>query len=200
MAKRIGIMGGTFDPIHNGHLAIAQSVAEQLDFDLVLFIPTGNPNFKQGKNVTPAQVRARMVELAIAGYENFKLDTCEIDRPGVTYSADTLEELTSRFLGAEFFFIMGGDSAATLVHWRRAEELAALCHIVVVQRPGQSMQLVREALENSPIDFSVRYVDVPQIDVSSTLIRERVKRGDTVQDILPRAVADFIEKQGLYKE
>lgn len=193
-------MGGTFDPIHNGHLAIAQSVAEQLDFELVLFIPTGNPHFKQDRAVTPASMRARMVELAIASYDTFELDTCEVDRPGVTYSADTLEELTQRFPDAEFYFIMGGDSAATLVHWKRAEQLAALCHVVVVQRPGQSMDLVRETLENSPIGFSVRYVNVPQVDVSSTDIRERVKRGDTVKDMLPAAVADFIEKNGLYKE
>lgn len=200
MTEKIGIMGGTFDPIHNGHLAIAQSVAEQLGFSRVLFIPTGNPNFKQGQRVTPAITRARMVELAIAEYQNFELDTCEVDRPGVTYTADTLEELTHRFPQTELYFIMGGDSAATLVHWRRAEQVAALCRIVVVQRPGQSMEPVREAIETSPIEFSVRYVDVPQVDVSSTEIRARVKRGDTVENMLPRAVAEYIEKNGLYKE
>ena len=193
-------MGGTFDPIHNGHLSIAHSVAEQLDFDRVLFIPTGNPNFKQDRKVTPGPARAHMVKLAIKGHEHFELDTCEVDRAGITYTADTLKELTERFPGAELYFIMGADSAATLVHWRRAEQVADLCHIVVVQRPGQSMEFVRAALKSSPIAFSVRYVDVPQVDVSSTDIRERVRRGDTIEDMLPRAVAEYIENNGLYKE
>ena len=196
----LGIMGGTFDPVHNGHLAIAQSAYEQLGLDRVLFIPTGNPNFKQGQAVTPAKKRARMVELAIADYPHFELDCCEIERAGITYTADTLEELAERFPQVKPYFIMGADSAATLVHWRRAEKVAELCTVVVAKRPGQSIEQVRKAHEEYPLDFSILYLDVPQIDVSSTMIRECVCRGESVAGMLPDSVIDYIMQEGLYLE
>ncbi len=198
LGRQIGIMGGTFDPVHNGHIAIAQSVAEQLGLNRVLFIPTGNPNFKQDAHVTPAADRVRMVELAIEGHPLFELDRCEVDRPGVTYTADTLEELAGRFAGAQLFFIMGTDSALTLQHWKRAQDVARLCTVVVAQRPGQSAQLLRETLASCPIAFDVRYLDVPQIDVSSTQVRERVFRGLPIDAMVPDEVAAYIRENGLY--
>ena len=114
MHERIGIMGGTFDPVHNGHLVIARSVADQLGLDRVLFIPAGNPNFKQDQKLASAADRVRMVELAIANEPDFELDLREVERPGVTYTADTLEELVRCHEDARLFFIMGTDSAITL--------------------------------------------------------------------------------------
>lgn len=199
MRERIGIMGGTFDPVHNGHLVIAKSVAEQLDLDRVLFIPAGNPNFKQGQRLASAADRAHMVALAIEGEALFELDLCEVERFGVTYTADTLEELTRRYEGAQLFFIMGTDSAITLPDWRRAADVARLCTIVVAKRPGQSTQHVRDALAASPIDFDIVYLDVPQVDVSSTQLREQIAQGQDVSDMIPPSVATFLVETGLYQ-
>lgn len=197
---RIGIMGGTFDPVHNGHLVIARSAAEQLGLDRVLFIPAGNPYFKQDQEVTPASQRADMVALAIADDSLFALDLCEIERMGITYTADTLEELAQRYEGAQLFFIMGTDSAITLPGWKRADDVARLCTIVVAKRPGQSTEHVRESLAASPIDFDVMYLDVPQVDVSSTQVREGIACGRDVSDMIPVPVGTYIAQAGLYQD
>ena len=196
---RIGIMGGTFDPVHNGHLAIARSAAEQLELSQVLFIPAGNPHFKRNQEVTSASQRADMVALAIEDDSLFALDLCEVERRGITYTADTLEELTQRYEGARLFFIMGTDSAITLPGWKRAEDVARLCTIVVAKRPGQSTERVREALATSSVDFDVMYLDVPQIDVSSTQLREDVARGRDVSAMIPALVEAYISQMGLYR-
>ncbi|MEI3377232.1 MAG: nicotinate-nucleotide adenylyltransferase [Coriobacteriales bacterium] len=200
MRERIGIMGGTFDPVHNGHLAVAASVAKQLDLDRVLFIPTGNPNFKQGLKIAPASERAHMVALAIKGEPLFQLDLREVERSGVTYTADTLEELTRCHEGAQLFFIMGTDSALTLPGWKRAEDVARLCTVVVAKRPGQSTRQVREVLAASLLDFDVVYLDVPQVDVSSTQLRERIAQGRDVSDMIPTSVMAYIDQTGLYQD
>ena len=127
MSDRLGIMGGTFDPVHDAHLEIARAVADALGLARVLFIPTGNPHFKLDQHVTPALQRARMVELAIADDPRFGLDLREVERPGVTYTVDTLRELRCEYPDTELCFIVGADSAETLVHWRGAAEIARLC-------------------------------------------------------------------------
>ena len=192
-------MGGTFDPVHNGHIAIARSAAEQLELSRVLFIPAGNPHFKQDQEVTLASKRADMVALAIADDSLFALDLCEVERGGITYTADTLEELTQSYEGARLFFIMGTDSAITLPGWKRAEDVARLCTIVVAKRPGQSTQRVREVLAASPVDFDVMYLDVPQVDVSSTQLREDIACGRDVSDMIPASVGAYISQMGLYR-
>lgn len=196
---RIGVMGGTFDPVHKGHLAIARSAAEQLDLDRVLFIPTGHPHFKLDRDIAPADERARMVALAIEDDPLFELDTREIERPGVTYTADTLEELVQTYPKSSLFFITGADSAVTLPRWKRAEEIARLCTIVVAHRPGDAELFVPDVLASAPIDFDVIYIDAPQIDVSSTSVRERAAWGEDVSDSVPLEVAQHIAEQGLYR-
>lgn len=195
---RIGIMGGTFDPIHNGHLAVARSAAEQLGLQQVLFMPAGNPHFKLDQHVAPADDRARMVALAIEDEAGFVLDTREIERTGVTYTADTLEELADIFANAHMYFFLGTDAALGLPHWRRAQAVADLCTIVVMHRPGESTQAVKEALEASPVDFDVVFLDVPQVDVSSTEIRRRVADGLSVDGMVPETVAQYMGQSGLY--
>lgn len=140
-----------------------------------------------------------MVQLAIAGNPLFKLDRCEVDRPGVTYTADTLELLTDASPDTRFYFIMGADSAATLVHWKQAEDVARLCTIVVAHRPGQSIEQVRKVHAACEVAFDTIYLDVSQVDVSSTEIRRRVARGESVHGMLPDAVIAFIEQAGLYR-
>jgi len=197
-AERIGILGGTFDPPHNGHLALARGVARELDLSRVLFMPTGNPNFKQGQNVTPAAQRVEMVRRAIAAEPLFELDEREVLREGVTYTVDTLLEMRAEMPDAELFFIMGADSAATLVHWRRAEELAPLATFVAVQRPGYDFTSIREALEACPYPYRVVYLELDTPDISSTMVRTAVKDGKDLAALMPESVAQYIADKTLY--
>ena len=169
--ERIGIVGGTFDPIHNGHLSLGLSVSNALQLDRVLFMPTGNPHFKLDQRVTPAAQRTEMVRLAIEGIPKFELDCREVRRQGVTYTVDTLEELHVQYPDARLFFIIGADSAQTLVHWKAAQRLAQLATFVVTQRPGVDFDEVRRVHAQSPIEFDFEFMDVPQLDISSTDIR-----------------------------
>ena len=155
-------MGGTFDPVHNAHLEVARAVADALGLARVLFIPTGNPHFKLDQHVTPALQRAHMVELAIADDPRFELDLREVERPGVTYTVDTLRELRCEYSDTELCFIVGADSAETLVHWRGAAEVARLCTVVVAARPGCDVAHVRAVHEQSGLGFRLEFVDVPQ--------------------------------------
>lgn len=195
---RIGIMGGTFDPIHNGHLAIAKSAAEQLGLDRVLFMPAGNPHFKLDQRVTDAADRAQMVKRAIEDEPLFVLDMREVEREGVTYTADTLEEMIRQNPDVEMYFLLGTDSAQTLPKWRRAETVARLCKPVVLHRPGESTQAVKNAFAASPIEFDALFLDVPQVDVSSTELRQRLADGLDIDGMVPPAVAQYIETHSLY--
>lgn len=197
--ERIGIMGGTFDPVHNGHLVIAKSAAEQLGLQRVLFMPAGNPHFKLDQQVSSARDRAHMVKRAIESEPLFELDMREVERTGVTYTADTLEELTAQYPGARIFFLLGTDAALGLPNWRRADDVARLCTAVVMRRPGESTQAVRDALAASPIDFDVVFLDVPQVDVSSTQVREHAAQGLPVDGMVPPAVAQYIDTANLYR-
>ncbi|MGI6032602.1 MAG: nicotinate-nucleotide adenylyltransferase [Coriobacteriales bacterium] len=197
---RIAILGGTFDPIHNGHLALADAVARALELDRVVFMPTGNPSFKQGQKVTPAAERAQMTALAIAGDPRFSLDCREIARAGVTYTLDTLEELHAEHPGAHLYFILGADSAETLVHWKGAARLAELATFVVAARPGVDMDRVRQVHDASPLDFDLEFIEAPQWDVSSTELRLRISCGQPVSGLMPDAVIAYIEEHGLYRD
>ena len=195
----IGIMGGTFNPIHNGHIVIAKSVADQLALDSVFFTPAGNPNFKRDQELAAAGDRVAMVERVIADEPLFQLDLREVERDGVTYTADTLEELAVEYPAAHFFFIMGTDSAITLPKWHRAGDVARLATIVVAQRPGESANEARFAIDTSPHDFDVIYLDVPQVDVSSTQVRDAIAAGADISEMVPPQVGKYIEEHGLYR-
>lgn len=195
----LAILGGTFDPIHNGHLALARDVVDRLGIARVLFIPTGHPNFKRGQHVTDAKTRAEMVALAIADEPCFALDRREVERPGITYTADTLEELHAELPNTRLFFVIGADSAETLVHWRRAATIARLATFVVVRRPGVDCAHVLQVHRESPLDFDLLFLDAPQVDISSTELRARLWRGDSVEGLMPKPVIDYIEEHGLYR-
>ncbi len=198
--RRVGIMGGTFDPIHNGHLAIARSVADQLSLDEVMFIPTGRPNFKRDRKVTSGEDRANMVELAIAGVSDFVLSRCEVERPGITYTADTMRELTTEYPQTHFYFIMGADSAATLVKWKYADQLVNLMSVVATQRPGYDFSHVREIHEASSLKFDMKYVEVPQVDISSTELRAMIAEGRPTDRWICKPVREYIAQHGLYQQ
>ncbi len=198
----IGIMGGTFDPVHRGHIACAGWVADVLGLRRVLFIPTGNPNFKQDLQVSEAAIRVDMLRLALAEADDarFALDTREVERPGVTYSVDTLEELAAETGGRLPLFIMGADAAATLPHWKDAGRIAELCRVVAVARPGCDFTALRAAFAACATPFTIEYVEAEMPDVSSTQVRARVAAGLPIKELVGAPVAAYIEEHGLYKQ
>lgn len=196
--QRTGIMGGTFDPVHAGHIAVARSVADQLELDRVLFMPAGNPHFKIGQDVSPVEDRVEMVRLAIEGVPGFELDLREVRRPGVTYTADTLEEMSSECPATDLFFIVGTDSALTLPKWKDSGKIASLCTVVVAKRPGERTDQAAAALDSSSEHFKAVYLDVPQVDVSSTMVRDMAAAGKSLAGIVPEKVEAYIEAAGLY--
>lgn len=198
---RIGVLGGTFDPVHNGHLIIAEEAQMKLGLAKVLFIPAGRPWFKDGEKVSDQGRRLAMLRLAVEGNSGFEVDTMELEREGETYTVDTMEELKRR-LGeeVELFFIIGIDALAELGRWKEPERLASICEFATMRRPGFT-ELDLEALERDAPGVSgrVHVLDNVQVDISSSDIRERVERGLSIRYLAPPAVAAYIEEQGLYR-
>lgn len=187
--KRLGIMGGTFDPIHHGHLLAAEAAREAYDLDKVLFIPTGRPVFKLDRKVATGADRYEMTRRAIAGNPFFLASRMEIDRQGVTYTIDTIDVLRGLCPG-ELFFITGSDAARDVGRWKDAERLLSLCTFVAVKRPGY-----RETPRPG-----VRFLEAPVMEVSSSEIRERVAAGRSIKYLVPAAVEGYILGNGLYRE
>jgi nicotinate-nucleotide adenylyltransferase len=199
--KRVGILGGTFDPVHNGHLAIAREARAELELEEVIFVPAGRPWMKAGQDIAPAADRVEMVRLAIAGQDWCRLSTIEIDRPGPTYTVDTLEALRVEYGGdAELYFIMGWDSLPGLPRWKEPLRIIRLCTLVALPRPGSPRPDII-ALERAIPGLLGRLIilERPEVDVSATEIRERIAAGLPVSDLVPEAVAEYIGEKGLYR-
>jgi nicotinate-nucleotide adenylyltransferase len=197
----VGIMGGTFDPVHNGHLAVAGEAKARLDLGCVIFIPAGRPWLKSERPVTPAEHRFEMVRLAIAPYPDFRISSVEIDRAGPSYTIDTISEVRAEYeAGDELYFILGWDSLAQLPRWREASKLVQMCHLVAVPRPGYTLPDLK-ALEAEIPGISSRVVllDSPCIEISATGIRERVARNLPIGDLVPAEVERYVREQGLYR-
>lgn len=196
---RIGIMGGTFDPIHVGHLLLAEQVREALQLDGVLFVPAGNPSFKQDRKVAPADDRLAMVELAVADNPHFAVSDREVRRQGVTYTVDTLLELREVLpAGVQLFFIMGSDTLATLHHWRSADLLCKLATFVGVDRPGDVTISDSDLSALESAGFDVEMVQVSAFEVSSSSIRQRLAQGQSVRYLVPTPVIDYLKEHGTY--
>jgi len=203
---KIGVFGGTFDPIHLGHLAVAEEVRTSLGLAEVLFVPAGQPWLKVDKtlradrSISAAQHRVQMVKLAIAGHPHFKLSTCEVDRPGPSYAVDTIDILQQQ-LGTEarLFFLLGSDALSELPQWKEPSRLIQICRLVAFTRPRFALPSL-ESLESAIPGLSqhVTFVEVPQIDISATQIRNRVSRGASIHGLVPQAVERYILEQGLY--
>lgn len=196
----IGIMGGTFDPVHNGHIAVAGEVRMRLGLGCVVFVPAGRPWLKSQQPVTPAAHRFEMVRRAISPYPYFRISSIEIDRAGPTYTIDTITELRAEFeSGDQFYFILGRDSLAQLPRWRDADRLIRLCRLVAVPRPGYALPDFEYLERQLPgISKSVTLVDVPEVDVSATRIREMVACGEPITDLVPEPVERYIRENRLY--
>lgn len=196
---RLGIMGGTFDPIHFGHLVTAEQAREALDLDVVLFMPAGSPAFKADSSVTGAEDRYAMTLLATAANPSFDASRFEIEREGTTYTVDTLRALRAVYPeNVKLFFITGADAILEILSWHDAEGMAQLATFIAATRPGYDINRARERVEASAIDFDIRYIEIPALAVSSTNIRERVSAGKSVRYLTPDAVIGYIQKNGLY--
>lgn len=182
MTKRIGVLGGTFNPIHTGHLLIAEGVKEKLGLDYVLFIPCYLPPHKKPQRLASARDRLSMVRLAVKGNPSFMVSTMEIKRKGKSYSVDTLEKLHRLYRGkAKFFFIIGSDSISGLKTWKSIDKLMKLCEIVAVTRLGYRLRYP-----------GVRMIEIPTLSISSTDIRRLVKQGKSIRYLVPEAVRRYI--------
>jgi len=198
----IGILGGTFDPVHVGHLRIAEGARVRLELSRVLFVPAGQPRLKADEAIASPIHRVEMVRRAIAGSPYFELSTTEVDRPGPSYTVDTIAILQQQ-LGAEasFFFLLGWDSLAELPRWKEPGSLVQMCRLVAVPRPDFSPPNL-EALESSipGVTQSVVLLDMPLVDVSSSDIRKRVAKGLSIQGLVPGDVEEYIKEQQLYRQ
>jgi nicotinate-nucleotide adenylyltransferase len=191
---RLGVMGGTFDPIHHGHLVAASEVASLFDLDEVVFVPTGHPWQKSHQDVAPAEDRYLMTVVATASNPRFSVSRIDIDRGGPTYTIDTLRELRRQH-GAEteLFFITGADAVTQILGWRSAEELFAMAHFIGVTRPGHSLS------DTGFPDGAVSLVEVPAMAISSTGCRSRIAAGEPVWYLVPDGVVQYIQKRRLYR-
>ena len=202
--KRIGLLGGTFDPIHIGHLIIAEQARDQYQLDRVLLIPSGHSYFKdhRSKKVQPAQVRLEMTKIAAGSYKPFEVSDIEVNRPGNTYSFETLEELKALNPESELFFIVGADTICSMRTWREPQRIFDVCTVLAAMREDQvdpeEFQRETQALEK---DFGARIypVSIPNIGISSTQIRERAASGKSIHYLVPDALESYIIETGIYK-
>ncbi|MEZ0091580.1 nicotinate-nucleotide adenylyltransferase [Streptacidiphilus sp. EB129] len=191
--KRLGVMGGTFDPIHHGHLVAASEVASQFHLDEVVFVPTGEPWQKGGRPVSPAEDRYLMTVIATASNPQFSVSRIDVDRKGPTYTTDTLRDLRVLHADADLFFITGADALGQIFSWRDAEELFDLAHFIGVTRPGHTLT------DPGLPEGGVSLVEVPALAISSTDCRLRVSRGEPVWYLVPDGVVRYIDKRRLYQ-
>lgn len=198
---RLGIMGGTFDPIHVGHLACAEQAREAFSLDAVVFVPAGCPVYKKDRRVTDAQSRLEMCRLAVRSNPFFDVSSIEIDRAGDTYTVDTLRQLRAHYPeNVELFFITGADAVVNIVRWHESAQVAALARFIAVTRPGFALTPAHKRLLAEGGAFSVSYLEVTALAVSSSDLRRRVARGESIRYLTMACVKDYIESHGLYSE
>ena len=195
VGTRIGVFGGTFDPVHNGHLVAASEVAHALKLAEVIFVPTGQPWQKEDRDLAAAEDRYLMAVIATASDSLFSVSRVDIDRPGETYTIDTLRDLRAeRGPSAEFFFIMGADALSGVSTWHNTENLLSMAHFVGCTRPGHSIDA------NGLGRQGFTLIEIPALEISSTACRERVRVGRPIRYLVPDGVIQYISKRGLYQD
>lgn len=197
---KIGVLGGTFDPVHIGHLMMAEEARASLNLAEILLVPAGQPLLKLDYPVTPAEHRLQMLRLAIAGRPYFKVSTVEIERPGPSYTVGTIAELRVQYGSEdEIFFILGWDSLAQLPGWREPSRLIKMCYLVAVPRPGFQRPDLKALEDLIPgISERVMLLDKPQIDISASAIRALAARGLPLRHLVPEPVEEYIRQHKLY--
>ena len=203
-SEKIGILGGTFDPIHLGHLIIAEQARDQYGLDRVLLIPSGHSYFKDNRSrkVQPAQTRLEMTRIAARDHAPFEVSDIEVNRPGNTYSFETLEQLRELYPSSELYFIVGADTVCSMRTWRAPERIFAACTILAAIREDQvDPEQLRKESEALARDYGARIlpVEIPNIGISSTDIRERAAAGKSIHYLVPSALESYIIKNGIYK-
>ena len=202
--RRIGILGGTFDPPHLGHLLIAETARAALNLESVLFLPAGEPWLKSGQAITPAAHRLRMLELAIAGNPHFRVCDCEVRRDGPSYTVDTLEELGRELPpDSELYFIVGSDVLPDFHRWKEPERILELCCLAVVERPGgpdDGIDLLAERFPEAVAMGAVAPAPGPRVDFSASELRRMLAQGQSVRYQIPDAVVAYIREHGLYRD
>jgi len=196
----IGVLGGTFDPIHIGHLIVAEKIRAHLDLAEILFVPAGEPWLKVNNRISPAEHRVQMVLLAIADEPTFKLSTMEIERAGPSYTVDTIAELKGQLgAGDKLFFILGWDNLVQLPQWHEPSRLVRMCHLVAVPRvgsPAPDLNSLEAAIPG--LSHSTILLDTPRIDISASEIRDRIAQGLSIRHLVPEPVERYIKEHKLY--
>lgn len=191
--ERLGLFGGSFDPVHQGHLLVAQAACEELALERLFFIPAAQSPFKPDGNPAPANQRLRLLRLALAGQNHYEIDEQEIKRGGISYTIDTVRDYAGRFPSAQLFYLIGADHIPQLPKWRLAEELARLVEFVVIPRPGETAGSLQPP-------FRLRTLKGFPLGVSSSQIRARVGAGLPIDLLVPAAVAEAIRGDGIYQD
>lgn len=201
MGKRVGIMGGTFDPVHNGHLIIAEMALENFELDEILFVPSGIPWLKDVSKVLNKKTRVSLTGIAIEDNPNFALSTIEIDREGNSYSYETVEELKKSNPDTDYYFIMGADALFDVEIWKNPEILMKNCTLLVAVRDDYDQQQMRDRVNYLVHKYQakIELLATPRVDISSTMIRERIAAGKCVRYMLPDPVIEYIKKMQLYQ-
>jgi len=202
---REGILGGSFDPVHNGHLHVARECRRRLSLDRVLFIPARVPPHKRDVSLTDAEHRLEMVKLAIAGAAGLAVSDAELKRTGPSYTVDTVaDELARLGKGAKIFFLMGADQALDLHIWHDVEKLVRLCTLVPIPRPHFSLRELDRLKAKLPAyivqNLKLAALEIPPVDISATEIRRRVRAGQSISELVPPAVEEYIRMHGLYRD
>lgn len=197
--KRVGIFGGTFDPIHIGHLIVAETIMDEFHLDKVVFIPAAVPPHKLDKQISPAKHRYMMTMLATCSNPRFQVSDMEMHRQGPSYSRDTLAQLLEEHgRDTEFYFIVGADSVENLHTWNRIDELLTMCHFIGASRPGCMPDMEKIAQRFGPLAEKIHCLETPELEISSTEIRHRVGQKRTIRYIVPETVEQYIYEEKLY--
>lgn len=199
---RLGILGGTFDPVHYGHLLLAETCREQLNLSEVRLVPAGAPPHKTERGITDGHTRADMLQLAVSGYPEFVVDRREIRRQGPSFTVDTLTEYKAEFADAELFFLMGADSLRDIPTWRQPDQITKLARVVAVNRPGLPTPTSAQVVEwvGSELAERITVLSMPGTNLSATELRKRIVAGKNVRFMTPRAVEMFITQHEVYTE
>ncbi len=200
--KKFAVLGGTFDPIHYGHIMAGKAVMDNTDVEKVLFLPSGDPPHKQGKNITKGAMRGKMTCLALEGYDDFVYSSMEIERTGRTYTIDTVKELKEKIgKDSEFYFVTGADAILLIETWKNYKELLGLCNFIAVTRPGYDNKSFKGFVSKLKKEYgcAIETIEIPEVDISSSEIRQKVEDGINISGLVPEKVEEYIIENGLYK-